>query len=745
MFKIEIIMKKLLLTAISAFGLLTISMAQLPSYVPTSGLIGWWPFTGNANDNSVNLNNGTVYGATLTTDRYGNPSCAYSFNGLTNSITATPSTLPLGSAPRSVHAWFNTTSGAIPTSQYPNLQAITGYGNPTSGAVIFDQMVVAPTGRSYFESGSSLNQIYSASPVNDGFWHNVVTTYGGPGTRVKMYIDGVINDSTAVLTLGTSSSVFGIGNTSYANIPFQGKIDDLGMWNRALTATEVCQLYNNPSFNITASSSTICAGKSTTLSVSGASTYTWSNASNATSIVITPTISVSYTVNGTTTAGCNIVATKSLIVIPNPTVSVTSGTICSGSAFTISPSGASTYSYSSGSAIVSPTSSATYSVTGTAINGCTNMAISSVTVNATPTISVTSGAICAGNPFTMVASGAGTYTYSGGSVVVTPTTNTSYSVTGTSTLGCVGSNTAISSVTVNVNPIVTVNSGVICSGNSFTMAASGASTYSYSSGSAIITPSISSSYSVTGASVEGCTNTAVSSVTVNATPTISVTSGAICAGKSFTMVATGAGTYTYSSGSAIVTPTASTSYSVVGTNSLGCVSSNTAVSSVTVNINPTVAASSSNSLICLGENALLSASTSATSYTWNTGATTMSVSVSPTITSTYTVSVSNAAACVASSTVMVTVNACTGINELLENSIYVYPNPTNGFLNISLIAELSQNSSLEIYDALGKLVFKQVLVNELNTINIYNLVDGIYTFKVLNNSNLIKTGKLIKQ
>ena len=610
-FKIEIIMKKLLLTAISAFGLLTISMAQLPSYVPTSGLIGWWPFTGNANDNSVNLNNGTVYGATLTTDRYGNPRCAYSFNGLTNSITATPSTLPLGSAPRSVHAWFNTTSGAIPTSQYPNLQAITGYGNPTSGAVIFDQMVVAPTGRSYFESGSSLNQIYSASPVNDGFWHNVVTTYGGPGTRVKMYIDGVINDSTAVLTLGTSSSVFGIGNTSYANIPFQGKIDDLGMWNRALTATEVCQLYNNPSFNITASSSTICAGKSTTLSVSGASTYTWSNASNATSIVITPTISVSYTVNGTTTAGCNIVATKSLIVIPNPTVSVTSGTICSGSAFTISPSGASTYSYSSGSAIVSPTSSATYSVTGTAINGCTNMAISSVTVNATPTISVTSGAICAG--------------------------------------------------------------------------------------------------------------------------------------KSFTMVATGAGTYTYSSGSAIVTPTASTSYSVVGTNSLGCVSSNTAVSSVTVNINPTVAASSSNSLICLGENALLSASTSATSYTWNTGATTMSVSVSPTITSTYTVSVSNAAACVASSTVMVTVNACTGINELLENSIYVYPNPTNGFLNISLIAELSQNSSLEIYDALGKLVFKQVLVNELNTINIYNLVDGIYTFKVLNNSNLIKTGKLIKQ
>ena len=246
-FKIEIIMRKLLLTAISAFGLATISMAQVPSYVPTSGLIGWWPFTGNANDNSVNLNNGTVYGATLTTDRYGNPSCAYSFNGLTNSITATPSTLPLGSAPRSVHAWFNTTSGAIPTSQYPNLQAITGYGNPTSGAVIFCQFVLAPTGRSYFESGSSQNQIYSASPVNDGVWHNIVTTYGGPGTRVKMYIDGVINDSTAVVTLGTSSSLFGIGNNTQANIPFQGKIDDVGMWNRALTQQEITNLYSHVS------------------------------------------------------------------------------------------------------------------------------------------------------------------------------------------------------------------------------------------------------------------------------------------------------------------------------------------------------------------------------------------------------------------------------------------------------------------------------------------------------------------
>ena len=64
-------MKKLLMTAIAIFGLATITIAQVPSYVPTSGLVGWWPFNGNANDESGNGNNGSIFGASLTTDRFG--------------------------------------------------------------------------------------------------------------------------------------------------------------------------------------------------------------------------------------------------------------------------------------------------------------------------------------------------------------------------------------------------------------------------------------------------------------------------------------------------------------------------------------------------------------------------------------------------------------------------------------------------------------------------------------------------
>jgi len=234
--------KNLLLTAIAIFGLATITFAQtVPSYVPTTGLVGWWPFNGNANDESSNTNNGTVNGATLTSDRNGIANSAFSFDGLDDYISATP-TLPTGSSPRTVSCWFKTIAGSIPTSQYPNIQAMTGWGNPFSGAVIFPQFVQAPAGKAYFESGSSGNQLFSQNAVNEGIWHQIVTTYDG--SRVKMYIDTTLQDSSAVVSLGTISSFFGIGNVSWANVPFQGQIDDVGLWDRALTQQEITDLYN---------------------------------------------------------------------------------------------------------------------------------------------------------------------------------------------------------------------------------------------------------------------------------------------------------------------------------------------------------------------------------------------------------------------------------------------------------------------------------------------------------------------
>ena len=74
-------MKKILFLISMSFGIILPTIAQkIPSYVPTNGLVGWWPFNGNANDESGNGNNGTVNGAALTADRNGKANSAYSFN-----------------------------------------------------------------------------------------------------------------------------------------------------------------------------------------------------------------------------------------------------------------------------------------------------------------------------------------------------------------------------------------------------------------------------------------------------------------------------------------------------------------------------------------------------------------------------------------------------------------------------------------------------------------------------------------
>ena len=79
--KIKMKHKILMLIAFATLGLTFATLAQVPNYVPTNGLVAFWPFNGNANDASGNGNNGAVNGATLTTDRNGNANSAYNFDG----------------------------------------------------------------------------------------------------------------------------------------------------------------------------------------------------------------------------------------------------------------------------------------------------------------------------------------------------------------------------------------------------------------------------------------------------------------------------------------------------------------------------------------------------------------------------------------------------------------------------------------------------------------------------------------
>ncbi|MFM7758107.1 MAG: hypothetical protein ACKO6J_04150, partial [Crocinitomicaceae bacterium] len=99
--------RSLLLSVVAAFGFTIASWAQVPNYVPTNGLVGWWPFNGNANDESGNGNNGTVNGATLTTDRFVNINAAYNFNGTSDFISVMDnSSLDLLTNQYTLSVWF---------------------------------------------------------------------------------------------------------------------------------------------------------------------------------------------------------------------------------------------------------------------------------------------------------------------------------------------------------------------------------------------------------------------------------------------------------------------------------------------------------------------------------------------------------------------------------------------------------------------------------------------------------------
>ncbi|MDX2172895.1 MAG: LamG-like jellyroll fold domain-containing protein [Bacteroidota bacterium] len=526
---------------------------------------------------------------------------------------------------------------------------------------------------------NSLTVIYGASltvpitTITPGVW-NLYSLVLGNNT-FTLYINGV---STYTYNTGfnpytPTTGSFAIGATQSGFENFNGTIDDVRLWNRQMCASEVsfranCQLLGNePGLvaNYKFNQGTAAGSNATVTTLIDSSP----NANNATLTNFALTGASSNWINpvGVFSTTCSSPApiTASISPSSNPT-------ICIGSAATLSVSGGiNTYTWSNSATSVSistsPTVTTTYSVIGSnTTTGCYGMATKTIAVNPTPTISVNSGSICSGQSFTIVPSGANTYTIQGGSAVVSPTANSSYTVIGTSTAGCVSSNTAVSSVSVNALPTVSVNSGAICAGNSFTINASGtANTYSYSGGSSVVSPTANANYTVTGTNtITSCANTAVSSVSVNALPTVSVNNGTICAGNSFTIVPSGASTYTISGGLSVVTPTSNTSYNVIGTSSAGCVSSNTAVSSVTVNALPTVSVNSG--AICVGNSFTINASGTANTYSYSGG----SSVVSPTANANYTVTGTNTiTSCANTAVSSVSVNTLPTVSAVSNTSL----------------------------------------------------------------------------
>lgn len=232
----------------SLVTLACLANAQVPGYVPTNGLKGFWPFCNNANDVSGNGNNGTVSGAVLTADRFNISSMAYSFNGNSDFISTTMTGI-LGNNARAVSFWAKTNDGS---STMCGVSWGDEQSNPNFGVRWECAFNYGSAGATIIGSDCAIT--YSTpSPVNDGNWHHYVYQYnaGVDWTFVQIYQDAVLlttalhsHNSYAPINTSNNWSV-NFGQIPYV-IPhyFNGSLDEIGIWDRALTLTEIQQLKN---------------------------------------------------------------------------------------------------------------------------------------------------------------------------------------------------------------------------------------------------------------------------------------------------------------------------------------------------------------------------------------------------------------------------------------------------------------------------------------------------------------------
>ena len=403
---------------------------------------------------------------------------------------------------------------------------------------------------------------------------------------------------------------------------------------------------------VTVNNPTVCAGNTTTLTASGATSYSWSpsaglSSSTASSVTTTSTTTV-YTVTGTKGV-CSATATSSITIKPSPTVTVNSANICGNSTATLIANGATNYTWSpstglnitnGNTVIASPSTTTIYTVTGKS-GGCSSSATSSVTVNtsSTPTLTVNSPTLCTGGTTTLTVSGATNYTWSpaaglsvtsGNTVTAVTSSTTVYTINGT-TGSCYSTTTATITVIPTTTIQVTSNKNGICAGSFATLKASGANTYTWSpagslssstGGIVAATPTTTTTYTISG-SISTCT-TIPDTITLTVTPlpiiTITPASTVICSGKSTTLTASGANTYSWAPSTGLNTTTGTvvisnpinaTTYTITGT--LNACSSST---TTTVTVNPTPTLTINSPTLCATGNATLTVG-GATNYTWS--------------------------------------------------------------------------------------------------------------------------------
>lgn len=221
-------------------------VATMNAQIPTNGLVGSWPFNGNANDESGNGNNGTVSGASLTTDRFGNPNLAYSFDGENDYIAIAPSSLVDNETAATLSFWIKRD-----VNDDYGLPIHTGNQGCLNTQVKKDSVLVAVCTNSSYDGSAPTEFAVKWTYIQQSQWNHIILSYDGAAKNLKIYLNGILSKETFaegnIWSPQSSYLAFGVyylfGNPNHGY--YKGILDDVMLYNRALSENEIKNIYTH--------------------------------------------------------------------------------------------------------------------------------------------------------------------------------------------------------------------------------------------------------------------------------------------------------------------------------------------------------------------------------------------------------------------------------------------------------------------------------------------------------------------
>ena len=320
--------------------------AQVPNYVPQTNLLAWYPFSGNANDFHTTGRNLRIYNsASLTSDRFGVSNRAYSFRPATADFME--ASFPTAYNAYTIAAWVQVDSffqfPAISTRGVPagsnffvgQVACFGSCSNKATGIGIGLNDSTLRVKAIHYDSSSAKQEQFSSNPGKQ--WFHIAAVWNG--RKRFLYINGIVVDSVSMGSVKRLETSFMIGAGFYNQVYYfhSGKIDDVGIWNRALNSCEVYGLYKAalpvPVVSIGNNVQQFCGSDSAQLTATaGFVSYRWNTSANTRSIKAGR--SGWFHVTATDSFGCRARDTA-LVSILNPRILSRDTLICQAPSFTV--------------------------------------------------------------------------------------------------------------------------------------------------------------------------------------------------------------------------------------------------------------------------------------------------------------------------------------------------------------------------------------------------------------------------